>query len=138
MARLDCHHPQHVRHRPPLSSRPWVLTAEGREAHLGVELDCVRCDAFEWPDGLACYRATADFTDATVPAGLRRAHTTKVGVWGRIVVAEGAVVYVARGRRWRLTPGDAGAHGVIVPGMHHHVEPEPGARFRVEFWRPVS
>src|SRR5690349_7654797 len=25
---LECGHPQHVRHDPPLSSRPWVLTEE--------------------------------------------------------------------------------------------------------------
>ena len=41
---LDCGHPQHVRHDPPLVSRPWVLTEEGRAARLGYELDCKRCD----------------------------------------------------------------------------------------------
>lgn len=42
-ALLECGHRQHVRHDPPLASRPWVLTREGREARLGAELTCVRC-----------------------------------------------------------------------------------------------
>ena len=43
-AELDCGHYQHVRHRPPLISRPWVLTAEGRASRLGAELDCKLCN----------------------------------------------------------------------------------------------
>ena len=41
---LDCGHLQHVRHKPPLNTRPWVLTEEGRASRLGLELDCKRCD----------------------------------------------------------------------------------------------
>jgi len=37
-------HRQHVRHDPPMTTRPWVLTAEDRAPPLGVELDCKRCD----------------------------------------------------------------------------------------------
>lgn len=44
VAELACGHGQHVRHHPPMISRPWVLTPEGRASMLGVELDCVRCD----------------------------------------------------------------------------------------------
>lgn len=43
-AELECGHPQHVRHDPPLTSRPWVLTEDGRASRLGLELDCKRCD----------------------------------------------------------------------------------------------
>jgi hypothetical protein len=43
-AKLECGHYQHVRHAPPLISRPWVLTEEGRRSRLGFELDCKRCD----------------------------------------------------------------------------------------------
>ena len=41
---LACGHRQHVRHDPPLTTREWVLTPEGRESRVGVELDCKRCD----------------------------------------------------------------------------------------------
>ena len=43
VAELECGHNQHVRHNPPLISRPWVLTAEGRAERIGVELDCRPC-----------------------------------------------------------------------------------------------
>jgi Protein of unknown function (DUF3565) len=41
---LECGHRLHMRHRPPLTSRPWVLTEEGRASRLRYELDCKRCD----------------------------------------------------------------------------------------------
>jgi hypothetical protein len=44
VAELDCGHPQHVRHDPPWTQRPWVLSPEGRASRLGMELDCKRCD----------------------------------------------------------------------------------------------
>ncbi|MDX1665220.1 MAG: DUF3565 domain-containing protein [Candidatus Promineifilaceae bacterium] len=40
---LACGHRQHVRHNPPLVSRPWVLTEAGRRRFLGYTLDCKRC-----------------------------------------------------------------------------------------------
>jgi hypothetical protein len=44
VADLECGHAQHVRHRPPWELRPWVVTEEGRRAHLGQMLRCLRCD----------------------------------------------------------------------------------------------
>ena len=44
---LACGHRQHVRHNPPLSERPWVLTEEGRSRFLGVTLECKACDEGE-------------------------------------------------------------------------------------------
>ena len=44
VAELACGHNQHVRHRPPWTSRPWVTTAEGRRSRLGQTLDCKLCD----------------------------------------------------------------------------------------------
>ena len=43
VAELSCGHIQHVRHDPPWQVRPWVVTGEGREAHLGMELTCRVC-----------------------------------------------------------------------------------------------
>lgn len=47
---LECGHRQHVRHDPPLTTREWILTAEGRDRLIGFELYCKRCD--EEPDSL--------------------------------------------------------------------------------------
>ena len=41
---LQCGHGQHVRHDPPLTLRPWVLSDEGRATRVGIELECKRCD----------------------------------------------------------------------------------------------
>jgi hypothetical protein len=44
VAELVCGHFQHVRHDPPMVSRPWVLTIEGRDEMLGYELECKKYD----------------------------------------------------------------------------------------------
>ncbi|XYH95014.1 DUF3565 domain-containing protein [Sorangium sp. So ce1128] len=68
---LSCGHGQHVRHTPPFTLRPWVLTPEGRASMLGTELDCVRCDRLEMPDGLIAYSRTAEFDEGSIPGGLK-------------------------------------------------------------------
>ena len=45
VAELECGYSQHVRHHPPWTQRPWVMTSEGRGAKLGQALNCVLCDA---------------------------------------------------------------------------------------------
>ncbi|MDO8456038.1 MAG: DUF3565 domain-containing protein [Burkholderiaceae bacterium] len=50
VAKLACGHNQHVRHNPPLVSRPWVLTHAGRDAKIGVLLACKKCDEGAPPD----------------------------------------------------------------------------------------
>jgi hypothetical protein len=41
---LECGHRQHLRDDPPMTTRTWVLTDEGRASRIGFELDCKRCD----------------------------------------------------------------------------------------------
>lgn len=81
------------------------------------------------------YRRTPEFTEDTVPAGLTKSHRTKVGVWGRIVVLEGELLYRIHASPkgvFRLDPGNP---GVIEPGVEHEVEPKEHVRFFVEFYR---
>ena len=102
---------------------------------LGSELDCVLCDRMEWPDGLVAYRRTPDFDERTIPAGLKREHATKPGVWGRIHVVAGVLRYTVASpisRSFRLA---VPASGIVVPQVRHHVAPEGAVRFFVEFWR---
>ena len=47
VAELGCGHDRHVRHRPPFVNRPWVASPNGRDAMLGQELDCAKCDRGE-------------------------------------------------------------------------------------------
>lgn len=52
VAELACGHFQHVRHDPPWTLRPWVVTEEGRAAAIGRSLECKKCDAGAPPDAL--------------------------------------------------------------------------------------
>ena len=45
VAELGCGHNQHVRHHPPMVSRPWVETESGRQSMLGYALTCKKCEA---------------------------------------------------------------------------------------------
>jgi tellurite resistance-related uncharacterized protein len=87
------------------------------------------------------YARTAEFTEATVPAGLLRAHTTKAGAWGLIRVLEGQLIYRITDPRCPasetvLTP-ETGP-GVVEPTIVHEVEPRGAVRFFVEFYRRKS
>ena len=102
---------------------------------LGSELDCVRCDRMEWPDGLIAYRRTPEFDAASTPHGLRSDHATKRGVWGRIHVAQGALTYHVDAPIHRSFQVDPTSSAVIVPEVRHRVEPGGAVRFFVEFAR---
>ncbi len=52
VAELACGHRQHVRHAPPWSTRPWVLTAEGRQEKAGAALECPECGPGAGGDGV--------------------------------------------------------------------------------------
>lgn len=43
VAELECGHHRHVRHDPPMQSRPWVLTEKGRAQHMGTPIPCWLC-----------------------------------------------------------------------------------------------
>lgn len=133
IAHLACGHRQHVRHLPPFTNREWTTTAAGREAKIGLSLNCTRCDRFELPEHFAPYKRTPVFTEDTVPAGLRRDHSTKRGVWARIIVVEGALRYTidALHAHFDLSPT---VHGVVVPEVLHRVDPQGAVRFYVEFY----
>lgn len=90
------------------------------------------------PPDVRPYNRTPDFTEATLPEGLRRAHDTKAGVWGLIHVLEGRLAYrVTDARRTAsetvLTPESE--PGLVEPTILHEVEPLGPVRFYVEFHR---
>jgi tellurite resistance-related uncharacterized protein len=89
------------------------------------------------PPDVRAYRRTDTFSEETVPAALRRSHSTKDGVWGLIHVLEGRLAYrICDERRPELrTVLEPGAPGVVEPTIQHEVEPLGPVRFFVEFHR---
>ena len=79
------------------------------------------------------YKSTPVFDENTLPAGLRREHRTKTGVWGVIRVLQGRL-------RYRVlepvseTILDSDHPGLVVPDQPHMVEPLGAMQMRVEFY----
>jgi tellurite resistance-related uncharacterized protein len=87
------------------------------------------------PPDVVAYRRTPEFSEATVPAALRRAHTTKSGVWGRIHVVSGSLCYRILGSPPEEHVLSPLREGVVEPEVPHEVEPLGETRFYVEFLR---
>ena len=80
----------------------------------------------------APYKSTPVFDEATIPAGLRRDHSTKAGVWGLIRVLEGSLRVDYEGGAVRLL--GEGEAGLIQPEEKHRVEPLGRVRMQVDFY----
>jgi tellurite resistance-related uncharacterized protein len=90
------------------------------------------------PANVVPYQRTREFSEATVPDALRRRHTTKPGVWGRICVLEGSLRYriLEPVREEHLLSAEL--HGIVEPEIAHEVEPLGAVRFYVEFLRSAE
>jgi tellurite resistance-related uncharacterized protein len=79
------------------------------------------------------YKTTPLFDENSLPAGLRREHRTKAGVWGVIRVLQGRL-------RYRVldpvseTILDPDHPGLVRPEQPHLVEPLGAMQMRVEFY----
>lgn len=85
------------------------------------------------PAHVRSYKQSAVFDETTMPAGLRRRHCTKAGVWGVIRVLDGRLRYrvLDSGAESILDPG---CPGVAQPEQLHEVEPLGRVRFFIEFY----
>jgi len=79
------------------------------------------------------YRSTPVFDETSLPAGLRRDHSTKAGAWGVIRVIEGELLYTVLDppSEQRLTPDRP---GLVLPQQLHYVTPLGPMRMRVDFY----
>jgi hypothetical protein len=87
VADLECGHGQHMRHDPPMTDRPWVLTAQGRAERVGQSLQCKRCDEA----GLEVARRTVEACRETLKAEYEEAGIRGLCEEGRFEVAVGAL-----------------------------------------------
>lgn len=79
------------------------------------------------------YRSTPIFDENTLPAGLRKEHRTKAGVWAVIRLLEGRLRYRT------LDPDsetilDPERSGLILPEQAHFVEPLGAVRLQIDFY----
>ena len=111
-----------------------VLLRKGERLHrpeLHANADAEPQDGL--PPGLLAYKRTPVFDQDSLPAGLRRSHRTKTGVWGLIHVIEGRLHYRTfdPASETELTPRKP---GVVRPGQLHEVQPLGPVRMFVEFY----
>ena len=87
------------------------------------------------PSSVSPYKRTPHFTQDSIPPGLLRAHSTKPGTWGLIVVVEGELLYRI------LEPNLEEIHlspqkvGIVEPTVRHEVVAIGKVQFYVEFLR---
>lgn len=79
------------------------------------------------------YKCTPVFDENTLPAGLRREHRTKAGVWGVIRILEGRLRYQVLDPVSETTL-DPDCPGFVLPDQPHMVEPLGAMRMQVEFY----
>lgn len=79
------------------------------------------------------YKSTPVFDEVTLPAGLRKEHRTKAGVWGVIRILSGQVTYriLDSGTEALLDPDHP---GLVLPEQPHLVEPMGAMQMKVEFY----
>ena len=102
-----------------------VLLRKGERLHrpeLHATADAEPQDGL--PPGLTAYKRTPVFDRDSLPAGLRRSHRTKTGVWGLIHVIEGRLHYRTfdPASETDLTPRNP---GVVRPGQLHEQAADP-------------
>ncbi|MCP5386771.1 MAG: DUF1971 domain-containing protein [Novosphingobium sp.] len=80
------------------------------------------------------YKSTPVFDERSLPEAIQNAHNTKDGVWGLLVVLEGAVdlVFHDPARKVHVKPQSP---AVIAPQAVHHVELTGPMKMKVEFYR---
>lgn len=92
----------------------------------------------ELPADVVLVRTTDVFDQDHHPAGLLRAHRVADGVWGRLVVASGALTFefddAAGGGGGPHRVGE-GASIVIPPVRPHHLVFDGPVTFTIEFYR---
>jgi len=86
------------------------------------------------PQNVVAYKRTPEFDEVSVPAGLLNNHRTKEGVWGRIVVLEGSLLYTIHAPQEEILLGPSNS-GIVEPAVLHHVTPSGNVRFYVEFYK---
>lgn len=85
------------------------------------------------PESVQKYAESPIFTELTVPRKLTQEHDTKSGVWGRLIVLEGALDFVIPGPPSTTQHIDKTTTAIIVPRVMHYVVLDEPVKFKIEF-----
>lgn len=86
----------------------------------------------EIPSGAVRIGTSPCFDPASVPDALLADHRTAAGVYGRLVVLAGDLVFVNATGEVRLAKGDS---QVVLPEESHRVIPGEHMQFEIEFYK---
>ncbi len=87
------------------------------------------------PENLSAYKKTPEFDESSVPEGLLKAHRTRAGTWGKIVILEGSLRYTINEPEREVVMLDKDYFGIVEPEIFHEVSPLGKVRFHIEFYR---
>jgi len=87
------------------------------------------------PSNLEKYKCTPQFDETSVPPGLLKAHQTKEGTWGKIVIVSGKLSYRILEPEFEQLVLSPDSFGVVEPTILHEVAPIGKVTSYVEFYR---
>lgn len=87
------------------------------------------------PKQMNAYFRTEIFNEKTIPEGLLKEHRTAENIWGKITVLKGELTYVIEEPVRENVRLNIERHGVVEPMVTHHVIPQEGVRFYLEFYK---
>lgn len=87
------------------------------------------------PKNVASYKKTNVFDQDSIPKGVLNNHQTLKGVWAKINVVEGNLLYVIQTDPIEEVHLDKEHSGVVEPTVFHHVKPIGKVKFYVEFYK---
>ena len=87
------------------------------------------------PESVEFYKSTPEFNETSVPIALKRDHSTAAGVWAKINVLEGELMYCISEGIPEMHKLTVGVDGIIEPQVKHYVDVTVPVRFRVDFYR---
>jgi tellurite resistance-related uncharacterized protein len=87
------------------------------------------------PSNLKVYKSTPHFDQDSIPRAIASEHSTKAGVWGKINVLEGELLYTILTEPSEEVLLSSDKFGVVEPEVIHKVKPLGKVKFFVEFLR---
>jgi len=87
----------------------------------------------EIPQDKVVYKTTNVFDLNSAPKAILNNHSTKSGIWGKINVIEGSLLYTIQSNPQEETLLTPEKYGVVEPEVIHKVSPRDNVKFYIEF-----